>query len=58
MTDTTLDRLIQEQADAIANQAAAIAAGTLTGPRRAAVLLLIANAQTMLAWIDKEDTTP
>lgn len=48
-----LDKLIAELAAAIANQAEAIASGTLVGPQLAAARRLLANAQTLVAWCEQ-----
>lgn len=48
---TATEEQIQELASAIAEQASAIADGTLTGPRYAAVRRLINNVDTLRAWV-------
>lgn len=46
---------IQDQAAAIALQAEAIAAGTLVGPMRPAVLRMARNVETLLAWVEQDE---
>lgn len=45
---------ISELAETCASQAAAIAAGTVLGPRYAAALRLQGNVDTLLAWLDDD----
>jgi hypothetical protein len=59
MDEKSRDRLKEQRielAQTIANQAQAIADGTVTGPEYSAVRLLVGNAETLLAWTAIEET--
>lgn len=57
MTATTAQR--RDLAAAIAQQATALAEGTVTGPEHGAVARLVANVETLAAWTpDDRDTRP
>jgi hypothetical protein len=54
------DKQYRELAATIADQAQAIADGTLSGPRYAVASLLLSNAKTLFAWTpdDRSGTAP
>jgi hypothetical protein len=51
-----LDKANQMLAEAIANQAQAIADGTVTGPMYGAVQRLKSNIETLVAWTEDDRT--
>jgi hypothetical protein len=55
---TAHEARIREQAEGIATLATAIAAGTVTGPRFAAVARLVDQVDTLRAWTPDDRSTP